>query len=126
MKCHTSRFTHQMPNSPSKTRVLNALKLQPVDRVPFVETRVDPALQEALLGHPVDCPIEIEGTTILASAEINERLGLDNFQVRFLPPIATSDGRGGYMISSANSLTSYCKPENVSAMAAAIRKHRAR
>lgn len=31
---------------------------------------------------------------------------------------------GGYMIGSANSLTSYCKLENVRAMAAAIRKYR--
>ena len=30
---------------------------------------------------------------------------------------------GGYMISSANSITSYCKVENVRAMIAAIRKY---
>ncbi len=30
---------------------------------------------------------------------------------------------GGYMISSANSITSYCKVENVRAMIAAIRRY---
>lgn len=71
----------------SKERVLNALRLKPTDAVPFVETRVDPALQEALLGKGLHYPPRITGTTNLCRVEINEMLGLDNFQVRFLPPI---------------------------------------
>ena len=71
----------------SKQRVLNTLRRQPADAVPFVETRVDPALQEALLGRKLNYPARITGTTNLGSVEINDLLGLDNFQVRFLPPI---------------------------------------
>ena len=37
--------------------------------------------------------------------------------------IAVAGPGGGYMVSSANSLTSYCKPENVWTMARAIRKY---
>ena len=37
--------------------------------------------------------------------------------------IAVAGKGGGYIISSANSLTDYCKTENVRAMAAAIKKH---
>ena len=80
----------------SKQRVLNTLRRQPADAVPFVETRVDPALQEALLGRKLNYPARITGTTNLSSVEINDLLGLDNFQVRFLPPIfAGSTGSSG-------------------------------
>ncbi len=80
----------------SKQRVLSALRRQPVDAVPFVETRVDPAMQEALLGRKLNYPARITGTTNLCSVEINELLGLDNFQVRFMPPIfAGSTDRSG-------------------------------
>jgi hypothetical protein len=80
----------------AKERVLNALHRQPTDAVPFVETRVDPAMQEALLGRKLNYPARITGTTNLCSVEINELLGLDSFQVRFLPPIfAGSAGQGG-------------------------------
>jgi uroporphyrinogen-III decarboxylase len=51
------------------------------------------------------------GTPEEVEAEVKER-------------IETVGRGGGYMISSANSLTSYCKVENVRAMAAAIRKYR--
>lgn len=37
--------------------------------------------------------------------------------------IAVVGSGGGYIISSSNSLVSYCKTENVLAMAEAIRRH---
>lgn len=77
----------------SKQRVLSALKIQPTDAVPFVETRVDPAMQEALLGKKLNYPERITGTTNLCRVEVNELLGLDNFQVRFLPPIFAGSSR---------------------------------
>ncbi len=70
-----------------KQRVLAALRLEQPDMVPFVETRVDPPLQEALLGKRVHLPDTIGGMTNLGSVELNEVLGFDNLQVRFLPPI---------------------------------------
>jgi uroporphyrinogen decarboxylase len=51
------------------------------------------------------------GTPAEVEAEVKQR-------------IETLAPGGGYMISSANSLTAYCKLENVLAMAAAIRKYR--
>jgi uroporphyrinogen decarboxylase len=72
----------------SRERVLAALRLEQPDRVPFVESRVDPSLQAALLGREgsqVQC--EVTGLSVLSSPELNEAIGLDNLQVRFLPPI---------------------------------------
>lgn len=37
--------------------------------------------------------------------------------------IATTGSGGGYIVTSANSLTDYCKTENVLAMARAIKKY---
>jgi hypothetical protein len=42
---------------------------------------------KALLGRKLSYPARVTGTTNLGRGEINELLGLDNFQVRFLPPI---------------------------------------
>ncbi|HEX9017034.1 MAG TPA: uroporphyrinogen decarboxylase family protein [Chloroflexota bacterium] len=50
------------------------------------------------------------GTTAEVDAEVKER-------------IRVAGRGGGYMITSANSLTNYCKTENVLAMAEAIRKY---
>ena len=50
------------------------------------------------------------GTPAEVDAEVRQR-------------IATAGPGGGYMVTSANSLTDYCKTENVRAMADAIKKY---
>ncbi|HLA84465.1 MAG TPA: uroporphyrinogen decarboxylase family protein [Thermoguttaceae bacterium] len=81
----------------SKERVMCALRGVKPDCVPFVETRVDPVLQEALLGKKLQFPDTITHTTQLCNPDLNELIGLDNLQFRFLPPIfaelhASADG----------------------------------
>ena len=60
----------------SRERVLAALRREQPDRVPFVEGGIDPPLQRALMGRADFLP-----------EELNERIGLDNLMVDFLPPI---------------------------------------
>lgn len=60
----------------SRERVLAALRREQPDRVPFVEGGIDPPLQRALMGREHFLP-----------EELNDRIGLDNLMVDFLPPI---------------------------------------
>jgi len=60
----------------SRERVLAALRREQPDRVPFVEGGIDPPMQRALMGRDDFLP-----------EELNERIGLDNLLVDFLPPI---------------------------------------
>jgi uroporphyrinogen decarboxylase len=74
----------------SRERVLTALRIEQPDRVPYVESRVDPAVQRVLLGQTNSFPEEVSSVTnldILSSPALNEVMGLDNLQLRFLPPI---------------------------------------
>ena len=60
----------------SHDRVLAALRREQPDRVPFVEGGIDPPMQRALMEREDFLP-----------EELNERIGLDNLLVEFLPPI---------------------------------------
>lgn len=60
----------------SRERVLAALRREQPDRVPFVEGGIDLPLQRALMGKEDFLP-----------EELNDRIGLDNLMVDFLPPI---------------------------------------
>ncbi|NLS75715.1 MAG: hypothetical protein GXY76_00505 [Chloroflexi bacterium] len=60
----------------SRERVLAALRLEPPDRVPFVEGSVAASIEQAFVGHTSYLP-----------EEASEAMGLDNVRVRFLPPL---------------------------------------
>lgn len=60
----------------SRERVLAALRREQPDRVPFVEGGIDPPMQRSLMERDTFLP-----------EELNERIGLDNLLVEFLPPI---------------------------------------
>lgn len=60
----------------SRDRVLAALRREQPDRVPFVEGGIDLPMQRALMERDDFLP-----------EELNERIGLDNLIVDFLPPI---------------------------------------
>ena len=69
----------------SRERVLAALRIEQPDRIPFVESGVDPPIQRALLGKDEFLP-----------EELNEVMGLDNLPVKFFPPIiAEYEEHGG-------------------------------
>jgi uroporphyrinogen-III decarboxylase len=74
----------------SRERVLSALHLEKPDRVPYVEIGIDPALAEK--------QVEAEAAALIRD------LG----------------SGGGYILSSANSLTSYVPVENAMALARAV------
>lgn len=74
----------------SRERVLTALQVKQPDQVPYVESRVDPAVQHVLLGQTNSLTGEVSSVNhldILSSPALNEVMGLDNLQLRFLPPI---------------------------------------
>ncbi|MEW5814757.1 MAG: uroporphyrinogen decarboxylase family protein [Spirochaetota bacterium] len=115
-------------------RVLAALHRQSVDRIPYVEAlfdvRVAASLVEAVLERFADwltqvaeglCALDFDfiwafdvdilagGTPEEVRREVRERI--------------TQMGHGyGYLLSSSNSITPYCKPENVVAMLEALRE----
>ena len=63
---------------------------------------------------------------ILGNIDLNYTLTLgtpEEVEKEVKERIAVAGPGGGYIISSANSLTDYCKPENVWAMAHAIKKY---
>jgi len=59
-----------------RERVLTALRREQADRVPWIESGVDPPMERALLGKDSYLP-----------EEINELLGLDNLIAQFVPPL---------------------------------------
>lgn len=74
----------------SRDRVLAALSLEQPDKVPFVESRVDLPIQRLLLGidEPPHRKSDIEtGQDLLYIDGLNDVMGMDNIQVRFLPPV---------------------------------------
>ena len=60
----------------SGERVLTALRREQPDRVPWIESQVDPPMERALLGKDDYLP-----------EEVNELLGLDNLIAQFVPPL---------------------------------------